>query len=421
MIEWGQWGEKSLDFILTPTEKDARINILEGSVRSSKTVTMIPKWIEYIRKGPKGLLLMTGVSKDTIYDNVLNDFFDTIGEENYKYNRNTGELTVFYKYNENGHIYSGKRRIKVIGAKDEGSEKYLRGKTIAGAYCDELSLMPEKFFKQLLNRMSVKGAKLYGTTNPDTPFHYLYTEYITSDVKIKSGMVKIWHFGLEDNPNLSDEYKDFLRGAYRGVWFDRMVLGLWVMAEGRIYDCFDDDNLFDDAGTPSWLKTKASRYIACDYGTTNPMVFLDIYDDGDTIWIMQEYYYDSRKKGRQKDDIEYVNDLKEFLNGEYPRFVIIDPSAASFKIILRNNGFRVKDADNDVKGGIRMVSSLIVQKKIKVHKGCEYLRKEFSAYVWDEDARVKRGIEQPLKQNDHGCDALRYYVKTNVAKRRLIG
>ena len=74
MIEWGKWGEKSLDFILTPMEKDARINILEGSVRSSKTVTMIPKWIEYIRKGPKGLLLMTGVSKDTIYDNVLNDF-----------------------------------------------------------------------------------------------------------------------------------------------------------------------------------------------------------------------------------------------------------------------------------------------------------------------------------------------------------
>ena len=181
---------------------------------------------------------------DTIYDNVFNDFFDTIGEDNYVYNRNTGELTVFWKYVENGRICSGKRRIKVIGAKDEGSEKYLRGKTVAGAYCDELSLMPEKFFKQLLNRMSVKGAKLYGTTNPDTPFHYLHTEYIMSDEKIKSGMVKIWHFNLDDNPNLSDEYKDFLRGAYRGVWFDRMVLGLWVIAEGRIYDCIDDENLF---------------------------------------------------------------------------------------------------------------------------------------------------------------------------------
>ena len=135
---------------------------------------------------------------------------------------------------------------------------------------------------------------------------------------------------------------------------------------------------------------------------------------------MREYYYDSRKNGRQKDDIEYVKDLKEFLNGDYPRFVIIDPSAASFKVTLRNNGFRVKDADNDVKDGIRIVSSLINRKKIKVHKSCKYLRKEISAYVWDEDARTKRGIEQPLKQNDHSCDALRYYIKTNISKRRLI-
>lgn len=93
-MEFKDWGKKALDFIDTPIEEAAFINILEGSVRSGKTVAMIPKWIQYITAGPPGLLLMTGVSKDTIYDNVLDDLFDTIGEENYHYNRNTGDIIV---------------------------------------------------------------------------------------------------------------------------------------------------------------------------------------------------------------------------------------------------------------------------------------------------------------------------------------
>ena len=115
MIEWGQWGQKSYDFIIRPVTEDARINILEGSVRSSKTVTMLPKWLNYIATGPKGLLIMTGVTKETIYDNVLADMFDLIGEANYTYNKQSGELVV-------GRGKTA-RRIKVLGAKDEGSEK----------------------------------------------------------------------------------------------------------------------------------------------------------------------------------------------------------------------------------------------------------------------------------------------------------
>jgi len=212
-MEFQLFGEKITRFILSPIENDARINILEGSVRSGKTVGMIPKWINYIKNGPKGLLVITGVSKETIFDNVLQDIFDTVGSDNYKYNHQTGLIQMFG------------RKIKVIGAKDEGSEKYLRGKTLAGAYCDELTLMPEKFFKQLLNRLSVKGAKLYATTNPDHPNHFLYTEYITSEKKLKSGMVKVYHFELDDNPNLDEEYKTFIRGAYTGFWYLRMKVG----------------------------------------------------------------------------------------------------------------------------------------------------------------------------------------------------
>lgn len=409
-MEFQLFGEKMIRFILNPIEQDARINILEGSVRSGKTVGMIPKWIDYIRNGPKGLLVMTGVSKETIYDNVLQDIFDTVGSENYKYNTQTGLIQMFG------------RKIKVIGAKDEGSEKYLRGKTLAGAYCDELTLMPEKFFKQLLNRLSVKGAKLYATTNPDHPYHYLYTEYITDEEKLKSGMIKVYHFELDDNPNLDEEYKTFIRGAYTGFWYLRMIEGKWVVAEGAIYDMWDKElNTFTDDDLIPGFKSLAHRYIAIDYGSQNPTVYLDCWDDGETVWILDEYYYDGRSTGRQKENAEYADDLERFIGDDYPIFVIVDPSAASFKTTLRNRGFRIKDADNEVLEGIRLTATMISKRKLRVHRTkCPNFLKEVSSYVWDEKAML-RGVEQPLKHADHCMDAARYFVKTIIRPRRLAG
>ncbi|HGG0416107.1 TPA: PBSX family phage terminase large subunit [Clostridium sporogenes] len=406
-MEFEQFGEKAWNFIDTPIHLDARINILEGSVRSGKTIAMLLKWLRYIEEGPKGLLIITGVSKDTIYDNVLRDLFETLDEEDYSYNKQSGDLRIF------------DRDIKVIGAKDEGSEKYLRGKTLAGAYCDELSLMPEKFFKQLLNRLSIKGAKLYGTTNPDSPYHYLYTEYITDKEKLESGMVKVYHFMLDDNPSLDDEYKNFIKNAYTGFWYQRMILGLWVIAEGAIYDMWDKDlNTFVDEDLPPGLKSIAQRYISIDYGAANPTVFLDIWDDGSDIWVVNEYYHDSKKKG-QKENSQYADDLVKFIDGIYPRAVIVDPSAESFQISLRTKGIRVKDADNEVLEGIRMVSTLIANRKLRVHKkNCPNFLEEVSGYVWDEKA-ILNGEEKPVKDKDHALDAIRYFVKTMIRSRRL--
>lgn len=406
-MNFGLFGEKAYNFIATPVAQDARINILEGSVRSGKTVCMIPKLLMLLKTGPLGLGVITGVSKDTIYDNVLRDLFDTIGEDSFRYNRQSGELNIFGC------------EVKVIGAKDEGSEKYIRGKTIAWAYCDELTLMPERFFKQLLNRMSVKGARLYGTTNPDSPYHYLYTEYIDDPKKIASGMVKIYHFDLDDNPNLDDEYKDFIRGAYSGLWYDRMVLGKWVLANGAIYDMWSENlNTYNDTTAPIALKSISRRYIGVDYGTSNPMVFLDCYDDGDTLWIDKEYYYSGVKEARQKTDSQYADDLETFIGDNPPIGVIIDPSAASFRVELRSRGIRVREADNEVLDGIRMTATMLAKRRIKIHERCVNTKREFASYIWDEKA-VKRGEDKPLKENDHAMDALRYVVKTMISPRRL--
>lgn len=409
------FGAKARNFINTPYAQDARINILHGSVRSSKTACMIPKLLlQILPNAPPGVGLFTGVSKDTIYDNVLNDIFEYVGEGSYDYNRHNGDLILLG------------RKCKVVGAKDEGSEKYIRGKTVPWAYSDETSLMPEGFFTQLLSRMSLEGAKFYGTTNPEDPLLYLYKDYIANPEKLLSGMVKAIHFELDDNPNLSEEYKSFIRSAYSGVYYQRRVLGLWVVAEGAIYkDCFaDEENTFDDDEAPKGFKV---RWIPCDYGTANPTVFLDGWFDGYTLWFMKEYYWDSAKEGRQKTDSQYADDMVEFVGNDKRNLnVIIDPSAASFKLELKQRGFFAADAENDaidienanniVLNGIRFTSQMFATNRVKLHKRhCAKTIAEIKSYVWDKK-KTEGGKEQPLKKNDHGPDAVRYGVFTKMIK-----
>lgn len=416
MIDLLPFGEKAYNFIYTPYRDDARINVLHGSVRSSKTTCMIPKLLlQILPNAPRmGIGLFTGVSKDTIYDNVLRDLFEFIGEHNYSYNRQNGELSLLGV------------PCKVIGAKDEGSEKYLRGKTIPWAYGDELTLIPESFIKQLFNRMSPKGSKLYGTTNPDDPLHYLYTEYINNSERLSNGTVRSIHFELDDNPHLSEEYKDFIRAAYSGVFYQRMVLGLWVVAEGAIYkDCYTnhvDELQFNDAQAP---KSKIARWIGVDYGTTNPTVFLDGWYDGHTLWIMREYYWDSVKEGKQKTDSEYADDLIEFIGNRQGVQIVIDPSAASFKLEISKRGILSLDSENDlldienanniVINGIRFVSQMFGLKRIRIHESCKHTDQELRSYVWDKK-KTEKGKEMPLKKNDHGPDALRYLTFTKMVK-----
>jgi len=193
-------------------------------------------------------------------------------------------------------------------------------------------------------------------------------------------------------------------------------LGDWGVVEGNIFDMFTEENTYNR----DFVKT-GMRYIAIDYGTVNPMVFLDIWDEGEAVYVAKEFYYDSRKTGKQKTDSEYATELKKFLgdmsNNNYPVYVVIDPSAASFKLEVRKLGIRVKDADNGVLDGIRHLSNLFEMKKVFVHEDCKNTIAELESYAWDEKA-AKVGREQPIKDNDHTCDALRYFAKTIINPRR---
>ena len=92
--------------------------------------------------------------------------------------------------------------------------------------------------------------------------------------------------------------------------------------------------------------------------------------------------------------------------------VLVDPSAASFIVALRQRGVYVREAANEVLDGIRKVGTLFQRRALLVNEAhCMGLIGELGTYLWDEKAAL-RGEEKPVKQQDHGPDALRYFVNS---------
>src|SRR5580700_7539136 len=298
------FGPRAERFAMRPPEDDWPINILEGAVRSGKTWCLHPKAIYCCGYEVGGCKIITGVSKQSIYNNVLQDLFEIVGSCNYNYSRSTGQLKLFNS------------EWLIIGAKDEGSERYIRGLTVGIALCDEVSLMPRSFFQMLLSRMSPLGARLYGTTNPDSPYHWLKADYLDNPELRDRRILWSDHFTMADNPNLTAEFVESQKRLYTGFFYKRFIEGLWIIAQGAIYkDSWSDALLYDFKDEPPGLRSVGHRprVIAIDYGTTNPMVFLDIYDDGRLFWVVREYYWDSDVEMRQKTDAEYADDLVSFI------------------------------------------------------------------------------------------------------------
>ena len=296
-------------------------------------------------------------------------------------------------------------RFYLFGGRDESSYTLIQGITLAGVMLDEVALMPRSFVEQALARCSVSGARLWFNCNPENPLHWFRQEWI---LKAPERDALHLHFLMDDNPGLSEETRQMYRNMYSGVFYQRYILGQWVMSEGRIYDMFDQTaNTYRQA--PAGALYRSTRYIACDYGTTNPCVFLDIYDDGEAIRVEREYRWDSRKERRQKTDQEYADDFMAFMGKDWCT-VLVDPSAASFIVALRQRGVYVREADNDVLDGIRRTGTLFAHRCLLVNEAnCMGLIDELETYMWDDKAAL-RGEEKPVKQQDHGPDALRYFV-----------
>jgi hypothetical protein len=410
-----RFGRKAHNFIMREPQYDKRYTVMVGSVRSSKTFTLDAKTIIQLNTyqiPPNAKRLMTGATKQTLYRNVLLDLFSIAGPGNYTYNSSSGELWLF-----------GQQWF-CMGAKDEGSYRNILGSTVGIAVGDEIVEYPKSFLAQLFLRMSPDEARFYGSTNTSNPYCYLKSEVIDSpDFKPD---LEVLEFKLEDNPNIAPRAKAAIVASQTGVYKLRYIDALWVVAEGAIYkDAFDTQlNTCTNQTQPVGLLGAGGsidRWYAIDPGVDHPQVTLEFYDTGDVIYVTREDVWDSRITMQQRTDGQYAQALEKFMGGSRNYQVIVPPEAASYKAELASRGFWVSDADNAVSAGIHTVATLLNRRKLIINSdGCPRLLKALPVYSWDQRA-AKVGDEQPMKQNDDECDALRYGVHDKIPQGRVAG
>ena len=376
--------------------------ICDGAVRSGKTSIMSLSFFLWAMSNFSGCsFAFCGKSVGAVERNIVTPLLSVA------YLKQNFEA----RYNRAGHVITARRgqrenRFYLFGGKDESSYMLIQGITLAGALLDEVALMPRSFVEQALARCSVTGAKLWFNCNPEGPEHWFRKEWILQPKKHNALHL---HFTMDDNPSLSEGTRQRYYSMYSGIFYQRYILGLWVMSEGVIYDMFDQtENVYKEP--PVDMAWVSQRTICCDYGTTNPTVFLDVYDHDGIVRVDREFRWDSRQEHRQKTDKEYADDLLQFM-GKDSCAVIVDPSAASFIVELQSRGVYVIPAENEVLDGIRKTSTLFQTRRLLINESCTGLLDEIGTYIWDEKASL-RGEERPVKERDHGPDALRYYINS---------
>lgn len=380
-----------------------RINILEGSVSSGKTWISLVLWAFWVHEmpdTPDSLYLMSARSLTTLKRNCLLLLQSLVGESNFRFSISAKEGWLFG------------RHILLEGANDAQAEAKIRGLTLQGAYVDEATKLPEDFFAMLLSRLRKSEALLIATTNPDAPGHWLKKKYIDRADELDLMDVE---FILDDNTTLPSDYVENIKKEYTGVFYDRFILGKWVLAQGIIYPMYQDAVVQPPDGDIKQF------CLSIDYGTKNAFAALVWAKYGDVWYAIDEYYYSGRDIGMTKTDEEYAQDLDELIkpywNGRME--TIIDPSAASFiSLLQKRGGYKVRKADNAVADGIRETATAMKNGLIKISPDCKNLITEMQGYVWDD----KSIEDKPVKVADHCCDSLRYFVKTKqiVKQKRMI-
>lgn len=386
----------------TSPVQDADGIICDGAIRSGKTLSMSLSFVLWAMNAFNGeSFAMCGKTVGSFRRNVLFWLKLMLAGRGYTVeDRRSENLVIVSKGEIENYFY-------IFGGKDERSQDLIQGITLAGVFLDEVALMPESFVNQATGRCSVDGSKMWFNCNPEFPSHWFKTKWI--DKAGEKGLLYL-HFTMEDNLSLSEKVKERYRRMYSGVWFDRFILGMWVLAEGLIYPMYKD--AISDA--PEWDKDDPGEYVlSIDYGTQNAFAALLWRKLGSVWWAVSEYYYSGRDTGVQKTDEQYAQDLDAWLDGITPGKpikTIIDPSAASFIALLhqRKHRYKVVKADNAVLDGIRETATALQMGYIKIASTLVSWRREAEGYVWDE----KSNDDKPVKVNDHDMDSTRYFVKT---------
>jgi len=328
--------------------KNAKINLLHGTVRSGKTFTANYVALkEDLMKMPAGNVLVTGFSSDSAKQNIITEWEKLLGV-GFKEHRDS-----------NGTYYTvpirglSDKKFLVRGGGKNGDEKGIKGVTLIYWYADEITEHTETFVDMANSRLSLDISKAIWTTNPGGPANHIKLKFLDREEEL-GDQFQSFQFELFDNPSIGKQYIDGQRKMYHGVFYERNIRGRWVAAEGYIYNMIDEDNV-----TKTIPSNPDRILIGIDYGTANSTSFVKAYIYGDFLYIVDEFEHSGREnrclrggvetKEGIKSPTDYVDELKRFIGNDPVNAIYADPSAAFFVKECKKAGITgFRNADNEV-------------------------------------------------------------------------
>ena len=375
--------------------KDKDGIICDGSIRSGKSLVMSLSFAIWAMDTFDGEnFALCGKTIQSFRRNVLVPLKKTLRGRGYKIQEHRAEnsLTITYGNIEN--------EFYIFGGKDESSQELIQGITLAGIFFDEAALMPESFINQGTGRCSVEGSKFWFNCNPEGPDHYIKTEWI--DRITDKNLIRI-HFDMKDNPSLSAQMKDRYERMYKGVFYDRFIRGLWVVASGVIFRyladnpepyLFEPTELYDERGS---LKPFSKIVMGIDFGGTGSKTTFNLtgYMNG---------YKNFRLLAEDglplTEDIDASAICSRFISfyrtciEKYKRVDWIFPDSASPTMInslraaARSAGLRYDNIrgcrKNEIKDRPRTIDMLLCSGRLKLSRECPQTIKALQTIRWDD-------------------------------------
>ncbi|WP_428102581.1 terminase large subunit domain-containing protein [Candidatus Rariloculus sp.] len=399
-----KFSDKQLDVI--SFAKSTKLAIFAGgAIRSGKTTGQIFGFaIWALKRGYGHDHALISQSVESAMRNVgfpLIDAFTDLGIKCW-YNRALGTRIIF-RYQGRDH------NIWVLGAADAKSRKRIQGATLKGLLIDELCNIPEEMWNMAQSRMSIEGAKIWASYNPESPAHWVKRKLLDNLDPLDG---EVLHFVMRDNPSLSQAVIDRYERSFTGHFKRRYIDGVWCGASGLIYPVWHEAEDIPGANV--------KPIISVDFALASVFAALMFRRDV----CVSEYIYDARET-KTRTEAEHAKAVVTWAKANYSSSIVgltvyVDPSTPlSFKRLLRGEGFNVRNADNDVLPGIVTTAGRLEYGQIQIGD-CQHLKDELLSYSWDA-AKADIGEDAPIKMDDHACDALRYYAHSTGKLYRAMG
>lgn len=282
--------------------------------------------------------------------------------------------------------------------------------------------------------------QIIADTNPHRREHWL-------NLRAKAGITLMLESRHEDNPIYFNEdgsmtpvghnYIEGVLDKLTGTRLQRLRYGRWVSAEGVVYEDYDSSTHLKDRFVipESW-----TRYWTVDFGFTNPFVLQCWAEDDDgRLYLYREIYHTRRLvEDHAADILRIVQPEGPGTNWvePKPRAIICDHDAEDRATLERHLGMSTSSATKTVSDGIQRVqarlrtlpdgrSRIYLVRDAVVRRDPELASKakptstieEIVGYVWD-TKEGKQPREQPVKEDDHGMDAMRYMVAYRDLRKR---